>query len=130
MTHVFLFSAVILSAGSPAPCDKATDVDPGTVVTCSGALLIPHDMAESLLLCRDIELPRCKTKLERERFIGTTKLDGCISERDSCDDALSKTDSLLEKAIDNHEQPAWYTDPWMNIAIGIAIGSALTASVM
>jgi len=87
-------------------------------------------MAESLLLCRDIKLPRCEAKLERELLVNATKYDSCMREHALCDDALNKMDLLLEKAIENQAEPKWYHDPWMNIAVGVAIGSALTASVM
>jgi hypothetical protein len=130
MGPAFLFLLASFSVGVDLPCDKAIEVEAGSIVPCSNAVLLPYPMAEELLLCRDIELPRCETRLDREAFMRSTKLSTCLQETESCEQALTKTDELLEKAIEDRSQPAWYENVWMNIAVGVAIGSALTASVM
>ena len=105
-------------------CTKAVELDAGEAAPCVGGMLVPDSMIEELLLCREIELPRCNAILERETGVSASKLTACTSELNACTGALSKTDGLLEKSLQNRKQPKWYNDPWMNIAIGIAVGAA------
>tara|TARA_R110000744_G_scaffold57013_2_gene120057 strand:- start:43 stop:543 length:501 start_codon:yes stop_codon:yes gene_type:complete len=109
-------------------CTKAVELDAGEPAPCAGGLLVPDVMVEDLLLCREIEFPRCSAMLERETGVSASKLTACSSELNACNDALSKTDKLLEKSLENRKQPEWYKDPWMHITIGVVVGAAVTSA--
>ena len=109
-------------------CTSAVELDAGEPAPCAGGILVPDVMAESLLLCREIELPRCSAMLERETGVYTSKLTACSSELEACNEALSKTDKLLEKSLENRKQPEWYKNPWMHITIGVVVGAAVTSA--
>ena len=124
MTPFLIF--VLFLPGSE--CSQALDVDIGDTVSCSGGILVPGPMAEDLLLCREIELPRCRAIATRETGVCDSNLKACGAQLDACNDALSKTDKLLDKSLENRKKLEWYKDPWMNIAIGVVVGAAVTSA--
>ena len=109
-------------------CTKAIEVEAGQPVPCSGGILVPDMMVEEMLLCREIELPRCRAMLERETGVSASKLTACRSELVACNEALSKTDKLLEKSLENRKKQEWYQNPWMHITIGVVVGAAVTSA--
>lgn len=109
-------------------CTKSIEVYAGEPVPCAGGILVPDMMVEEMLLCREIELPRCSAILERETGVSASKLTACSSELKACNEALSKTDKLLEKSLENRKQPEWYQNPWMHITIGVVVGAAVTSA--
>tara|TARA_R110000824_G_scaffold86692_1_gene214312 strand:- start:565 stop:1065 length:501 start_codon:yes stop_codon:yes gene_type:complete len=109
-------------------CTEAVELDAGEPVPCVAGILVPDTMVEDLLLCREIEFPRCSAMLERETGVSASKLTACSSELNACNEALSKTDKLLEKSLENRKQLEWYQDPWMHITIGVVVGVAVTSA--
>lgn len=122
----------VISTVEVTKCQRAMEVEVGFSVQCENAVLLPDDMASSLLLCREIDLPRCETKHEHTRKTLSARLELSQNELNVCMDTLGKTEGLLEDSLESREPKKWYDNKWFHVTVGVVVGvvTSLASSKM
>lgn len=116
-------SALVLLLYVAPVCDQAVAVDKGKRAKCSG-IIIPKTWTQTLLQCRDVELPRCVADSEKVEAVAAAHLRACEEERAALARALRDADHAMEKSQRPPPAPRWYESRGLWFSVGVALGAA------
>ena len=123
---IFLFT----TCAPPAWADEPTKCTVPLSLTdpCVGVLLPPEAAAEGLR-CLQVDLPRLKLDLVKERDLMKLRLDTVNLLLDQERIRATRIEGLLETSLQNQAPTPWYEHPVFWAVTGVVVGAVATIGI-
>ena len=107
----------------PQKCEQSQEIQTGETAPCWG-ILMPQPWVLKGIECLQVDLPHCEKRNALEIEGLEAEIEALKQKLQLSETAFEEQAVLLDQALDIHDPPKWYENPWLWGTVGVVVGAA------